>query len=187
MLLLWGVVAGVLIGLLRGGKVANLEKMGTNHLWLVTLALIIQLLIFPLFSEEPLISFGTELFHLGSYLLLFVFVIVNWKVWQIPIMGLGMTLNLLVIGINDGFMPVSVESLKRAGESEVAKSLLENGTYGNVIKMSDSTILDILGDWLYLPEWFPFSTAFSLGDTIIAIGLVFFFGLGMVSKTTINK
>ncbi|MBS3736621.1 MAG: DUF5317 domain-containing protein [Candidatus Bipolaricaulota bacterium] len=184
MLLLWGVVGGVLVGLLRGGSIANLEKMGISHLWLVSIALIIQLLVFPLFSEEPLITFGTELFHLASYFILFIFVILNWGVWQIPIMGLGMTLNLLVIGINGGYMPASVKSLERAGESGVAKSLLENGTYGNVIEMSDSTALDFLGDWLYLPKWFPFSTAFSLGDTIIAIGLVLFFGLGMVNETT---
>lgn len=172
------------MGLLRGGNIANLEEMGVSHLWLVVLALIIQLLIFPLFSEEPLVSFGTELFHLGSYFILFVFVILNWRVWQIPSIGLGMSLNLLVIGVNDGFMPASVKSLERAGESDIANSLLENETYGNVIEMSDSTVLDFLGDLLYLPKWFPFSTAFSLGDTIIAIGLIFFFGLGMVSETT---
>lgn len=80
-------------------------------------------------------------------------------------------------------MPASVESLSRAGKTEVANSLLENGTYGNVIKMTDSTALDFLGDWLYLPNWFPFSTAFSLGDTVIVIGLVLFFGWGMVSET----
>lgn len=173
---------GVAIGFLRGGNVANLDEMGIRHLWLITIALVIQLLIFPLFSAEPLLSFGTELFHLGSYFILFVFVILNWRVWTIPFMGLGMTLNLLAIGINGGFMPASVKSLERAGENEVAKSLLENGTYGNVIEMSNSTVLDFLGDWLYLPKWFPLSTAFSLGDTIIAIGLVFFFGMGMVSE-----
>jgi len=186
MLLLWGVVAGVVIGLLRGGNVANLEKMGIRYLWLVPLALVIQLLIFPLFSESAVVGFGTEVFHILSYLILFVFVIVNWRVWQIPLMGIGMTSNLLVIGLNGGYMPSSVSSLNKAGEVEVANSLLENGTYGNVTMMTDSTVLDFLGDWLYLPQWFPFSTAFSLGDTIIAIGLVLFFGFGMVKKTAEN-
>jgi len=186
MLLLWGVVAGVVIGLLRGGNVANLEKMGIRYLWLIPLALVIQLLIFPLFSETAVVGFGTEIFHILSYLILFLFVIANWRVWQIPLMGLGMMSNLLVIGLNSGYMPSSISSLNRAGEVEVANSLLENGTYGNVIMMTDSTVLDFLGDWLYLPQWFPFSTAFSLGDTVIAIGLVLFFGLGMVEKTAEN-
>jgi len=182
MLLLWGVFAGVALGLIRGGNVANLEKMGIKYLWLVPLALLIQLLIFPLFSETAIVEFGTEIFHVLSYLILFVFVVANWRVWQIPLMGLGMTSNLLVIGFNGGYMPSSVSSLTRAGEVEVAKSLLENGTYGNVIIMDESTVLDFLGDWMFLPSWFPFSTAFSLGDTIIVIGLVLFFGLGMVSE-----
>lgn len=182
MLLLWGVVIGVAVGVLRGGNIANLEKLGIKHLWLVALALVIQLLIFPLTSSEPFITFGTELFHLGSYFILLVFILLNWRVWQIPFMALGMALNLLVIWVNGGFMPASVESLNRAGKTEVANSLLENGTYGNVIEMTDSTALDFLGDWLFLPNWFPFSTAFSLGDTIIVIGLVLFFGWGMVSE-----
>ena len=182
MLLLWGVILGVVVGLVRGGNVANLEDTGVRHLWLVSLALVIQLLIFPLFYEEPLITFGTEFFHIASYFILFVFLVLNWRVWQIPFMGIGMTMNLLVIGVNGGYMPVSVSSLRRAGEAEVVKSLLENVTYGNVIMMNDSTVLDFLGDWLYLPQWFPFSTAFSPGDAIITIGLVFFFGLGMVNR-----
>ncbi|MFB6290641.1 MAG: DUF5317 domain-containing protein [Candidatus Bipolaricaulia bacterium] len=182
MLLLWGIVAGVVIGLVRGGNIANLENLGIRYLWLVPLALVIQLLIFPLFSEEPLISFGTEFFHLLSYLILLIFVVANWKVWQIPVMGAGMGLNLLVIWLNGGYMPTSVDSLRRAGETGVVNNLLKDGTYGNVIKMSDSTVLDFLGDWLFLPDWFPFSTAFSPGDMVIVVGLVFFFGVGMATQ-----
>lgn len=46
--------------------------------------------------------------------------------------------------------------------------------------MNGSTTFEFLGDWLFLPNWFPFSTAFSLGDLLIALGLLFFFGAGMV-------
>ncbi len=182
MFLLWGVVLGVIIGFARGGKIANLDDMNIRFLWLVPLALIIQLLIFPLFSEEALVSFGTEFFHLFSYLILTVFVVVNWRVWQIPFMGAGMALNFLVIYLNGGYMPASVDSLRRAGENQVANSLLAEGTYGNVINMDGSTVLDFFGDWLYLPRVVPLSTAFSPGDVLIVVGLIFFFGVGMVSR-----
>lgn len=180
MLLLWGVVLGVLVGFARGGKIAKLDHLDIRHLWLIPLSLVIQLLIFPLFSPHPLVSFGTEYLHLLSYLILVGFVLLNWRIWQILLMGAGMGLNLLVITLNGGYMPASVASLRKAGENGVANSLLAQGTYGNVINMNGSTGFDFLGDWLYLPSWIPFSNAFSLGDLLIAIGLIFFFGAGMV-------
>ena len=182
MLLLWGVVIGVVIGFLRGGTIANLEQVKIRFLWLVPVSLLIQLLIFPLFLEEPIIAFGTEFFHLFSYAILAVFVLLNWKVWGILLMGVGMGLNLLVITLNGGFMPASVDSLIKAGEYRVASNLIHKGTYGNVINMNDSTVLNSFGDWLYLPREIPLSTAFSVGDLLIFIGLVFFFGMGMIKK-----
>ena len=182
MLLLWGVVLGVIIGFVGGGSVANLEELDLRHIWLVPVALIVQnLIFFPVLFEESVIPFlGPEFFHLLSYLILAVFVVMNWRVWQIPLMGAGMGLNMIVIASNGGYMPVALEPLVRTGNFRTAYYLTNNEIYGNVIMMSDSTILDFLGDWLYLPRWLPFSTAFSLGDLIIAIGLVYFFGLWMV-------
>lgn len=95
-------------------------------------------------------------------------------------MGAGMAANALVIWVNGGYMPSSVPSLLKSGEFEVAYHLIQKGTYGNVIYMNSSTVFEFLGDWLYLPRWISFPTAFSLGDLLIAIGLLFFFGSGMV-------
>lgn len=180
MLLLWGVVLGVVIGFLRGGTVANLENLGIKHLWLVPVSLVIQLLIFPVLSGQPVISSGTELFHILSYAVLVFFVLANLRVPGIFLMGTGMVSNFIVITANGGYMPSSVASLIKSGEFEVAYNLIREGTYGNVINMNGSTTFEFLGDWLYLPSWFPFSTAFSLGDLLIALGLLFFFGAGMV-------
>ena len=189
MLLLWGVVIGLAVGFARGGTIASLDDLNLYHLWLIPVALIVQaqLLFYPMFFEGDLfLSWGPEIFHFLSYLILAIFVGINWRLWQIPFMGTGMTLNLIVIAANGGYMPSSVPSLIRAGDLETAYYLTQQETYGNVIRMTDSTVLDFLGDWLYLPSWFPFSTAFSLGDLIIALGLVFFFGLGMVNEEGAN-
>lgn len=185
MLLLWGVFLGLVVGFIRGGTIANLDRLDLRHFWLIPLALVIQaqLLIYPIFFQGDLfLSWGSEFFHFLSYLILATFVIVNWKIWQIPFMGIGMVLNVIAISANGGYMPSSVASLIRSGDFKTAYYLTHQRTYGNVIEMSNSTVLDFLGDWLYLPKWFPLSTAFSPGDTIIAIGLVFFFGMGMVSE-----
>lgn len=81
MFLIWAVVVGLLVGFLRGGGLANLEAVNLRCIWLVFFALIIQVLIFPLFSDRAIITAGTSYLHLFSYLLLGIFVIVNIRVW----------------------------------------------------------------------------------------------------------
>jgi len=173
------------VGFLRGGGLANLDSVNLRGIWIVFIALIIQILIFPLFSEHAIVTVGTSYLHLFSYLLLAVFVVINIKVWELSLMGVGMLLNFLVIALNHGYMPTSVTSLQGAGQQAIADCLLNSGTYGNVIKMTSSTVLNFFGDWLYLPSFFPMSSAFSLGDLLISVGLIAFFGLEMVedSKT----
>jgi len=182
MLLLWALVLGLTVGFLRGGSIANLDYLEIRHSWLVFLALVIQLLIFPSFTSEPAVRVGTPYFYVASYGILALFVLFNLRTWQIAFMGFGMGSNFLVIVVNGGYMPASVGSLRHAGNNAVADSLLNEEICGNVIRMTNSTHLNFLGDWLYLPDWMPLSTAFSLGDLLIGLGLIAFFGLGMVSK-----
>ncbi len=181
MFFLWAVVLGLLIGLLRGGSLQRLDDYPLRGLWLVLLALVVQLLIFPLFTEEPVISSATNYLHFLSYALLGAFVLANLRIWQVALMGLGGLANVAAIVANGGYMPASVSSLQRAGQSAVAENLLNYETYGNVIEMSSSTYLNFFGDWLYFPDWLPLSTAFSPGDVLIGFGLIAFLGIGMVS------
>lgn len=184
MLLLWGVVLGVAVGFLRGGTIADLEQLELEYLWLIPISLLVQLLIFPLFYEQPIITFGTEVFHVLSYGILAIFVVLNWRIWPLLVMGAGMGLNFLVISLNGGYMPSSASSLIEAGDQQLAYRLINQGTYGNLRLMDTSTVLNVFGDRLYLPEWIPFSTAFSVGDLFIIIGLICFFGVGMVGKSS---
>ncbi|GAH90942.1 unnamed protein product [marine sediment metagenome] len=90
-------------------------------------------------------------------------------------------MNLLAIAVNGGYMPSSQAALSRAGSHGVVTHLLEEGVYGNVILMSETTRLNVLGDFLYLPEGIPLAAAFSIGDLIIALGLVWLIMWGMKS------
>lgn len=175
MLLLWALPLGILLGYLRGGRLSHLAQLELRGAWLILLALAIQLLIFPLGSaKQPIIAFGTEYFHLASYALLVVFVILNWREWGILAMGSGMLLNLLVIMLNGGYMPTRPELLEAAGRWEAAAKLREAGTYANNTLMEPTTPLWFLGDAFYVPEWVPFANVFSIGDLLLALGLIFF-------------
>jgi hypothetical protein len=177
MLLLWALPLGIVLGYLRGGRLANLSHLELQGAWLVLLALIIQLLIFPLGSRPPVVQFGTEVFHLLSYALLAAFVVLNRREWGILAMGLGMLLNVIAIAANGGYMPTYPELLIAAGRLEAAQRLQERGIYANNICIGCEGIdarLTFLGDVFYAPAWVPFANVFSIGDLLIATGLIYF-------------
>ncbi len=175
MLLLWAFPLGILIGYLRGGRLKHLERLQLRSAWLVLLALLIQLLIFPLGEGRgPIVNFGTEYFHLASYTLLLAFVILNRREWGILAMGVGMLLNLLVIFANGGYMPTRPEWLAAAGRVHAAERLQIAGFYGNNNLLGPETPLWFLADIFYVPAWVPFSNVFSVGDLLLAVGLILF-------------
>jgi hypothetical protein len=109
-----------------------------------------------------------------SYLLLFLFLWGNRRHLGIAIIGLGLLLNFLAIAANGGLMPVSPETLERAG---LAHKLVELDIGAPVPNTKDilleegDTRLWFLSDILALDN--PLGVrAFSVGDTVIGAGLV---------------
>lgn len=170
---LWGLILGLGIGLLRGGRIANLSELRLKSVWIIFASLILQLLIFPTPWSQPLIRIGTEYVHYASYGLIVVFFILNWRVWELWTMAVGMVLNAIVIMANGGYMPASASALLASGKQKAADQLLNNPDhiYANTLLMSEQTSLNFLGDWLYVPAWVPLANAFSIGDLVLMTGL----------------
>lgn len=179
MVFLIALVVGVLAGYARGGRVSRIVSLPLRALWLIPVALLIQLLIFPLFGERPLVEFGTATLHLLSYALLILWLVLNLRVRPVWAIGGGAFLNGLVVLANAGYMPASAPALRHAGLGTAAEVLLSNGTWGNVVLMGDLTHLNFLGDWLFLPAWIPGAAAFSIGDLLIMAGLSWLVVKGM--------
>ena len=179
MLYLIAILIGLVIGLVRGGRPSHLAQLRLRWLWLVFLALVIQLLIFPLFSESALLPYGTAPLHLLSYAILMVWLAMNLRVLPMGVLLLGATCNLITIASNGGYMPASVTALQRAGLGHAADRLLQGNVVANVILMAPSTRVNTLADWLYVPGWIPFATVFSIGDVLIMVGLVWLIARGM--------
>jgi len=173
LLLGWG------IGRLRGGRVAHLAGLRLRALWLVAFALLIQLLVFPLFSSSPLVPYATVPFHMLSLALLGAWLLLNLRMRPLIAVAVGATANLFVLALNGGRMPASPTALAGAGWASTAERLMAEGYYGNVVCMGETTRFDVLGDWLYLPEWMPLATAFSVGDVLICAGVAWLIARGM--------
>ena len=179
MILLLAIAAGLLAGLARawhGGR--RLMSPDLRLVWLVPVAFVPQCLAFYLPATRKLISDDLAAAILvSSQALLLVFAWFNRGQAGFWALGLGLALNLLVIVLNGGLMPISPETLSRLvpdappGAWQVGRRL---GSGKDVVLPIVVTRLWCLGDRFLLPTWFPYRTAFSLGDVFIAGGAFWF-------------
>ena len=177
MILALAVVLGLIASLFRhrGRTASQIASIQLRAAWLALVALALQI---PLLrapsgpAEQVRIQ---QVVFLLSHLLLLAFVWHNRRLVSIQIVGLGVICNLLVILVNGGFMPISPDTLVRINPGSAADQWPDGYHYGHskdIIVRVENTRLWALSDSLVLPPPFPWPTAFSLGDLLIAIGIV---------------
>jgi len=187
MFLIWAVPIGILIGFLRGGNLANLEKIELRAPWLILLALLIQFTIFPIgLPGGALLKLEGTLFevvHVISYVILALFVFINIREWIIGLMGLGMLFNLIPIALFGG-MPTFRENLLASGRWSAER--LDQFSCGDVLNnnilICEREGLWFLGDVFNTPAWFPLANVFSIGDIVLMLGMILFLQAKMNPK-----
>jgi hypothetical protein len=177
MILTLAVVLGIAASLVRhqGRIFDQIAAIPLRSAWLALLAIVLQwpLLRAPAGPTQGL-SVQVALFLL-SYLLLLVFVWLNRRLTGVLIAGYGVVCNLLVIVINGGLMPIAPEILVEINEGSRPEQWPVGDHYGyskDVILPGQDTKLWALSDTLVIPPPFPRPIAFSLGDLLIAFGVV---------------
>ena len=109
---------------------------------------------------------------IASQATLFLFAWVNRQLTGMPILIIGLILNLAVMIANGGFMPINPQTAERVIGPEKMASF-EPGKrigYKDILLHSDETHLELLADRFLPPVGFPYQVAFSLGDVFIALG-----------------
>ena len=154
---------------LTGGRLRHVENFHLKALLLGVGAFVVQLLIFTSRGESLLGALLPGIYVL-SLLMLLGFLLVNRRVFGVPILLLGLMLNVLVIGSNHGRMPADPQALVATGQGSHAEELLRNGTAANVVLMSDQTHLNFLGDYIVLPFLGDMGSAYSVGDLVALAG-----------------
>ncbi len=97
-------------------------------------------------------------------------------------MGIGLGLNLMVITLNGGLMPIRPELLEKflpdapAGTWQIGQRL---GITKDIVLPLDQTRLWWFSDYFTLPNWIPYQVAYSIGDIILSLGVIqFLWSLG---------
>lgn len=184
-MLIGGILVGLLLGLLAGGRIQNLAHAHLRWARLLLAALVIR--------------FGTELAlnaHIGVVetlrlpLLVAAFGFLLAGLWSnrtypgLSLAFLGTLSNAIAIVVNGGYMPIWDVSLGAAGLT----SADVNRSFHQVVSVDTSAFLDralILGDVIPLP--LPVASlrnVSSLGDVFLSLGLAFFLFAGIVRVPT---
>jgi hypothetical protein len=157
-LVLVPLVAGLVIGVAAGGKLANLAHMRFRWPWFVLAVLVIReaVVLRPLNEIE-----GVQYVYAAALAAL-----VGWTGWHIKrlpgvwVVSVGAAMNLIVILANGARMPVA---------PALAGVLVQRGHLGQYVLMGPGTNLNWLADWIGFP-W-PVRGAYSPGDLVIAVGI----------------
>jgi hypothetical protein len=177
MILLIAVVLSLLIALVRGGQLGRLAEISFRYGWLALVALGMQVLLTGRFLPDQLLPVALRIALLvGSHGLLLLVVAANHRVPGIPLIGLGLALNLIVMLANGGWMPVTMEALEAAQLDHLVREMAAGARvmgWKNLVLSRDESHLWILSDIIMIP--FPLRTIVSLGDIVLALGAFILF------------
>jgi hypothetical protein len=171
-------LAALLLGLLAGWgwclwRRRPYRAPDLKHVWLVPVALMPQVLVAYAPSIVGVASVGAASAALPFSLLIFLaFVWLNRNLPGMPILLVGLILNLLVISANGGWMPISPQTASHLPGGAAARELPVGVRFGekDILLPVQSTRLEFLADRFLLPQWMRYPTAFSAGDVFVAVG-----------------
>ncbi len=152
--------------LVTRGSLRQLAQLPIQSIWMVVVALAIQIaLAFVDIPKDRIDDLGFGLL-MASYAFLLAFCFVNLRVSMMWLIGLGIALNALVIGLNQGMPTRDREVTTRSGrtvEEPVERTVKHRPE-------SHNDLLPFLGDQIVVPD--PIGEIISIGDVVIAFGVI---------------
>jgi hypothetical protein len=163
-LLVLTVVAATIVVLVTRGDPRRLTRLSISSAWLLFVGLGIQIVLeFVDVPKDQIETVGYGLL-MASYVLILAFCFVNLSTRGFGVIAIGIALNALVIGLNQG-MPTAPIGNDKAG-NRIEKPIEQSVKHRPA---SDDDLLGFLGDKIILPE--PFDEVLSPGDLVIALGI----------------
>jgi hypothetical protein len=146
---------------LAGGRITALGQLQFRAKGLLVAAIVAQVLIVSIFPNGS--AALHHVVHIGTYLVVAVFVVCNRRIPWVWLVALGGALNFAAISANGGVMPASPRALEGAGFALDPEGFVNSGAVAH-------PHLQLLGDVFWVPSSFPISNVFSVGDVLILVG-----------------
>jgi hypothetical protein len=184
MSLLSAIVVGFGLGLVLGGRPANLMQVRLRWNLLIFASMALQLALFTglsipasIVTVAYLVSGGLALAWLGR----------NLKIAGVPCVFLGGLSNFLAIAANGGRMPVEAALLARSRGIDYVNALAGGRITSNSSLAGGHTQLRWLTDQFLIPPPWPLPTVLSVGDLLIAAGVVWLIAAAMRAQRSEAK
>lgn len=178
MFILYAVLIGLVLGSVLGGRLSGLATIDFRWPWLAIGGFLVQLVLFSDPVRERVGDLGAPL-YVASTVAVLIAVVRNVRITGMALVALGAAANLAAIVANGGYMPASADAFAALGSGP-------NPGYTNSAVMADP-MLEPLTDLFALPSWLPFANVFSIGDVLIAVGVVIVIVAGMRRRSSPAK
>ncbi len=158
------VVVALVLGRLLGGRLGALADAPIRGKGLAFAAIALQLAAFPS-DVLPWQTAGwlARALWLASCTLLVAMLIRNLHLRGTPIIAAGLVGNLAAIVANGGLMPVRASALADAHRTYAA--------HNNSIQLARPHLAALTDRWA-VPDWIPLGNVYSVGDVLIALGVI---------------
>jgi hypothetical protein len=180
-----GILLGLIVGLFRGGFRYGLHQFAALKLrggWIFPLLLLAQFFIFFLQERLEWVASINGYLFAAVYVTGLAFLWLNRHYKGFTLIWIGVFLNFIVMAVNGGRMPVSVDASAVLGPYYV-DMLREGGAVSKHYMMDASTHLSFLGDIIPLSSPYPRTQVISIGDVVMNIGIFLFIQYMMVNRT----
>lgn len=164
---------GLIAGIVRSGRVRNLLELEISGVSLILTAVLLQMLpiaLGPFVKSENWLTF----LPFAGYLVMIAAIVMNRQKKGFYIVLLGALLNVTAMALSGFRMPVSEAALIKSGLLSLLETIQDGSVINYVLVTPDEGITYYLGKVMALPEIYPLSKLFSVGDLLISAGLAYF-------------
>ena len=171
MILAYAIVILIVIALVLQRDLSPIGRLSYRGGW-ITLILVIGLFIlqanFVIFAAGQ--STSQMILLLGSQILLTGLILLNYHIPGAKMFALGLILNIIVMGLNSGWMPITPETYNYVHPNRQVEVFTRPPNSKNIVIPQSETTLWILSDIIRVPvPWRRY--AMSVGDVLLIAGV----------------
>ncbi|WP_379970888.1 DUF5317 domain-containing protein [Ectobacillus sp. sgz5001026] len=176
-----GMIISIIVGFIRRGNLKELANLRIKGGLIFPILFVLEILIFIFQNRFPTLLFLSNYIYIFIYVLGLIFLYLNRNYKGFKLILLGVFLNFLVMAINGGRMPVSLDVAYMIDPVN-AEYIKNGGMYAKHQVLTANTHLGFLGDIIPITHPYPKMQAISIGDVIMNIGIFIFVQWLMVTK-----